>query len=76
MEVFSCIATFACSDLIGQDVVGGCAGFKLLARRVRHSRQLWCGKYTKSYLPHFTGGYRYVIIVLGNIYVILCLHMW
>ena len=33
-----------------------------------------CGKYTKSYLPHFTGGYRYVIIVLGNIYVILCLH--
>ena len=35
-----------------------------------------CGKYTKSYLPHFTGGYRYVIIVLGNIYVILRLHMW
>ena len=34
-------ATFACSDLIGQDVVGGCAGFKRLARRVRYSRQLW-----------------------------------
>ena len=27
-------------DLIGQDVVG-CAGFKRLAQRVRHSRQLW-----------------------------------
>ena len=27
-------------DLIGQDVVG-CAGFKWLARRGRHSRQLW-----------------------------------
>ena len=27
-------------DLIGQDVVG-CAGFKRLARRVRHSRKLW-----------------------------------
>ena len=36
-----CIATFVCSDLIGQDVVGGCAGFKRLARRVGHSRQLW-----------------------------------
>ena len=61
-------------DLIGQGVVGV---LDLSGWREELGTLSNCGKYTKSYLPDFTGsGRRYVIIVLCNIYVILCLHMW
>ena len=39
-NIDKCLVALQCLHVIGQDVVG-CAGFKRLARRVRHSQQLW-----------------------------------